>query len=68
MHEGGEGHVILCQECGMAALVPFKPREGRRVLCPPCHRIRKRDEMTPGRPRLRPDRRALVPPYARFTR
>ncbi|MGD8376433.1 MAG: hypothetical protein PVF68_09855 [Acidobacteriota bacterium] len=45
MQRESEEHVILCSDCGMAALVPFRPSQGRRVFCPPCHRRRKKDEL-----------------------
>ena len=48
MPDEEEGHVILCGECGMAAMVPFKPREGRQVFCPTCHRRRRHEEYREG--------------------
>jgi CxxC-x17-CxxC domain-containing protein len=38
------GKLILCHDCGKAALVPFEPAEGRRVFCPPCYRRRVDEE------------------------
>jgi CxxC-x17-CxxC domain-containing protein len=54
-------HVILCEDCGLAALVPFKPQPGRHVFCPPCHRRRKKDQQLADRGPARAARRATPP-------
>jgi CxxC-x17-CxxC domain-containing protein len=41
-------HLILCRECGMAAFVPFEPREGREIFCRTCYRRRKEKERREG--------------------
>ena len=56
--EGDSGYLILCHECGLAAMVPFRPAEGRAVYCPPCHR-RLQDE---GSLQRRPEPRDLTRP------
>ena len=57
MQEETEGQLILCNDCGMAALVPFRPSQERRVFCPPCHRRRKKDELLLDRIPVREGRR-----------
>ncbi len=37
-------HLILCRDCGMAAVVPFKPLEKRQIFCRVCYRRRKEEE------------------------
>lgn len=32
---------ITCAQCGVAAEVPFKPQEGREILCRDCYRAKK---------------------------
>jgi CxxC-x17-CxxC domain-containing protein len=32
---------ITCAQCGVASDVPFKPQEGREILCRDCYRARK---------------------------
>jgi CxxC-x17-CxxC domain-containing protein len=32
---------ITCAQCGAASAVPFKPQEGREILCRDCYRARK---------------------------
>ena len=56
-----EEHMILCADCGMAALVPFRPRYQRQVFCPPCHRRRKKDELLLDRVPVRQDRKSSQP-------
>ena len=36
-----EMHKAICAECGESCEVPFKPREGRDVLCKECYRKKK---------------------------
>ncbi|MFN3431562.1 MAG: CxxC-x17-CxxC domain-containing protein [Candidatus Sericytochromatia bacterium] len=30
------GHAVTCTSCGVDTTVPFKPSQGRPVLCRPC--------------------------------
>jgi len=57
-------YLVLCDECGLAALVPFRPSTGRPTFCRACyHRFRERE---PGaRTRVR---RPKAPPRRRGAR
>lgn len=37
-----EMHKATCSECGKECEVPFKPTEGKPVLCMDCYRKKKR--------------------------
>ncbi|MBK8259695.1 MAG: zinc-ribbon domain containing protein [Polyangiaceae bacterium] len=41
-HQGDKpSYPITCAQCGVAAEVPFKPIEGREILCRDCYRAKK---------------------------
>ena len=35
-HTSAPGHAVTCTTCGVDTTVPFKPSQGRPVLCRPC--------------------------------
>jgi CxxC-x17-CxxC domain-containing protein len=42
--EPREMHKAICSDCGCECEVPFKPTEGKPVLCQDCFRRKRQEE------------------------